>query len=163
MKIDEMNFVSDNGFFAFCLPNHLYKSIKDECTKSGNCETGGILLGHYSVDQKKAIVTYVSGPTLDSKRFSSKFFRGIIGLQRLMDNAWRKGDYYIGEWHYHPNSSSLPSNTDISQMIKLSKDKKLKCPEPILLIIGGNEKQRCLSVKVIKNNAVIDLYITKEI
>ena len=40
---------------------------------------------------------------------------------------WNQGRYYLGEWHYHPNTSSLPSGIDNNQMIKLSRDKKLIC------------------------------------
>ena len=61
-----------------------------------------------------------------------------LELEKLND-AWVQGCYYLGEWHYHPNSLPTPSLTDLNQMRILATDEKLNCPEPILLIIGERD------------------------
>lgn len=85
------------------------------------------------------------------------FYRGIDGLKRILDLAWDQGQYYLGEWHYHPNASSAPSNIDKNQMIVLSQDQKLKCPEPILIIVGGYQDSWNINARLFVNKQEIIL------
>ncbi len=112
-----------------------------ECADSDSQETGGILVGYYTTAHDCAVITALSGPPEDSIRKPSLFERGTRGIQSWIFNLWREQRYfYLGEWHFHPGGASVPSHDDTEQMRKLSKDRKLKCPEPILLIIGGDPK-----------------------
>ena len=122
---------------------HLKESILldglKQCTDSTSQETGGILVGYYTPAHDCAVVTALSGPPPDSIRGPWFFERGTNGIQRWISRLWReRKHFYLGEWHFHPGGPSVPSYDDQEQMQKFSKDKKLKCPEPILLIIGGD-------------------------
>lgn len=136
--------------------NSIIKNIQKECTKSKNYETGGILIGKYSSNGKIAIISdYIKAPK-DSKREMYTFYRGILGLETVIDKFWRSKKYYLGEWHYHPNSSPEPSFIDIKQMKEISKNKDVHCPEPILLIIGGNNNMGWqYSINVVKDSQII--------
>ena len=112
-----------------------------ECEDSDSQETGGILVGYYTPANDCAIVTALSGPPEDSIRKQRFFERGTRGIQSWIFRIWREQrHFYLGEWHFHPSGSSVPSQDDTEQMRKLSTDTRLKCPEPILLIIGGDPK-----------------------
>lgn len=125
--------------FGLSVKGSLLSEGLKECALSGFQETGGILVGYYTPEHDCAIVTTLSGPPEDSIRKSFFFKRGTQGIQRYILRLWReKKHFYLGEWHYHPKGVSVPSHLDIEQMRTLSKDKKLNCPEPILLIFGGN-------------------------
>jgi hypothetical protein len=50
----------------------------------------------------------------------------------------RQRRFYLGEWHFHPFNDPAPSSTDIDQLKKFSETPSLRCPEPIMLIVGGN-------------------------
>lgn len=127
--------------FGLSLKESLMLEGLKECTDSGFHETGGILVGYYTPAHDCAIVTILSGPPEDSIRGPRLFIRGTKGVQRWISHLWRKQrHFYLGEWHYHPGGAPDPSQDDREQMQKFSKDRKLKCPEPILLIIGGNPK-----------------------
>jgi integrative and conjugative element protein (TIGR02256 family) len=127
--------------FGFSLKESLLLEGLKECTDSASQETGGILVGYYTPAHDCAIVTALSGPPEDSIRGQRLFKRGTRGIQRWISRLWREQrHYYLGEWHFHPRGAPVPSPDDRGQMQKFSKDKKLKCPEPILLIIGGNPK-----------------------
>lgn len=108
-----------------------------ECIIAKNKETGGIILGNYSLDNHNAIVSSVTGPPIDSKQTSNTFEIGIIGLNEIIDDNWNQGHYYIGDWHFHQNASPLPSMKYDIQMKRNIIDNLLKCSIPILLIIGG--------------------------
>lgn len=114
--------------------------LKDMVRKSlalSRNETGGIITGRYSSDRKKAIVKTFYGPTIDSKGTQFSFVRGKKGLSELLCKLWITNEYYLGEWHLHPLSSPDASSIDIDQMLKISQDNNYKCPEPILIIVGG--------------------------
>lgn len=127
--------------FGLSLTESLLLTGLRECLNSASQETGGVLVGYYTPAHDCAIVTELSGPPEDSIRGPTFFERGTKGIQSWISRLWReKRHFYLGEWHYHPGGAPAPSVTDREQMQKFSKDKRLKCPEPILLIIGGNPK-----------------------
>lgn len=104
---------------------------------AGINETGGILLGQY-LDTTTATISKIIGPTSDSKSGRYWFVRGVKGLSTLLSKAWKKNEYYLGEWHYHPNGTITPSSQDLVQIKKIAKSNDYKCPEPIMVIIAGN-------------------------
>jgi integrative and conjugative element protein (TIGR02256 family) len=109
------------------------------CADSGSIEVGGILVGSYTIMRDCAVVTAISGPPSDSRRGPTWFHRGVVGLQQWLDRYWRVlRHFYLGEWHYHPSGSSLPSQSDVSQMERIAASAVYRCPEPLLLIVGGD-------------------------
>jgi len=110
--------------------------------KAANCnETGGVLAGTYSGDHKCAHITSFSSAPPDSESGGSWFRRGIQGLQKWIDKQWRSKSYYLGEWHFHPFAPPAPSGTDITEMKSIATTESYKCPEPLLVIIGGDPAQ----------------------
>jgi hypothetical protein len=115
-----------------------YRQIERECSRSGSLETGGILVGHYTIDNSTAVVTEVLPPPSDSDRGSSWFHRGVAGLRGFLASRW-KGEirtFYIGEWHYHPARVVEPSDDDLAQMQAINADARYHCREPVLIIFG---------------------------
>lgn len=109
------------------------------CLASHPLETGGILVGRYISGGDCADVVTASGPPVDSKRGATWFIRGTRHLQRWLNHLWREREqHYLGEWHYHPSACSQPSGQDKDQIRKIAKNMKARCPEPLLIIIGGD-------------------------
>lgn len=156
-------YVSDNREYAVEIDSNVLNDIFLECKKSSDYETGGILIGNYSDDMRNAVIRSISKAPIDSRSGKASFKRGIKGLIDILNKKWdESGEYYLGEWHFHPNNSSQPSGTDVRQMKELSRNKRLKCPEPVLLIIGGNNMLGWdTSLHVFQNNTVIELYQLK--
>lgn len=135
----------------------IIEKIEYCCSKQPKFETGGIIIGYYSSDHCSAIISNVTGAPLDSKLGRNSFFRGVYGLSRHLENLWKEGKYYLGEWHYHPESLPTPSTIDNQQMINISKNKKFACPEPILIIAGGQIGSLNFSVSIYKNGHRLEL------
>lgn len=114
----------------------LLKYIKKHLHNSNN-ETGGMLCGYYSDDFRRATITSFCEPASDSILQSCGFTRGISGAKELLESEWRQGNYYLGDWHLHPFSNPVASKQDLTQLKVNAKDKSLKCPEPIMIIVGG--------------------------
>src|SRR5262249_3629493 len=68
------------------------------------------------------------------------FERGVDGLAAWLATLWRapRKTYYLGEWHYHPHASPDASPQDRAQMITFSRNLAYACPEPLLVIVGGD-------------------------
>lgn len=134
-----MELWSKDRRFGLSIPNQLVNQMSELCFDSYPVETGGILLGQYNNNLDCAFVTELTGPPKDSKSGRTWFERGIKGLQRKVDLLWRhKSRFYLGEWHFHPGGTPLPSPTDVDQIQELADSHRYNCPEPLLLIIGGH-------------------------
>ena len=60
-------------------------------------------------------------------------------MQDWLSRLWSQhGEYYLGEWHYHPHGAPKPSSIDVDGMKSIAESEQYSCPEPILLIVGGN-------------------------
>jgi integrative and conjugative element protein (TIGR02256 family) len=118
------------------LREDLLIELRKLCEQKGNLETGGILIGIYDLELKSAIVTKVIGPPADSKHGRFTFIRGTRGVKENLEEFWKEGEYYLGEWHFHPNALPTASSQDVNQMKKIAKNQIYKCPEPLMLIIG---------------------------
>ena len=134
------HYTSPDGLFQLSLLGKQIGEILAYCTAANGSETGGILVGYYTPSRDCAIVTAVSGPPDDSRSSHTRFNRGTKGLRKWLASLWNAPirSYYLGEWHYHPFAAPIPSGDDRRQMADISAAPEYHCPEPILLILGGN-------------------------
>jgi integrative and conjugative element protein (TIGR02256 family) len=135
----DMEFRSEDGRYGLQIAANHVRLLLRLCRRACPLETGGILLGHYSVSHDRAIVTDITKAPSDSRSGRYWFLRGVRGLQGKIDRLWsRNQGYYLGEWHFHPLGSPMPSSTDVGQMYEIAESEQYHCPEPVLLIIGGD-------------------------
>jgi integrative and conjugative element protein (TIGR02256 family) len=135
-------FRSQDGLLAVEVGRSRARLLHQACAKAGGGETGGVLVGFYAEDGECAYVTDIGQPPPDSEAGPTWFRRGVRGLREWLEELWgdRRRTYYLGEWHYHPKARPEASEDDKKQMLLISKDRKIRCPEPILLIIGGDAR-----------------------
>ena len=167
-----MNFENEDSSREFWSTDHRFglrlgsphiTSIINECTKSYPNETGGILVGFYNKNLDCAEVTKVFFEPRDSRRGKTWFVRGVYGLQHKLNKLWlRQKGYYLGEWHFHPRGTAIPSPDDINQMFDIAASSKTHCPEPILLIFAGTDDVQGISycAFIFPNEQVIELVST---
>ncbi len=105
-------------------------------------EFGGFLIGYYSSDHKHLRITDSILP-VKYKSSQYNFERSTEGieeqLRKLYDEA--PSQFYVGEWHTHPNNSAIPSSTDISAIYTIVNMPNSCIKNPVLLIIGYNKTQ----------------------
>lgn len=111
--------------------------ILTAATKAGRRETGGILIGRYDPEGWIAEVVEATGKPHGSRAGLWWFNRGNGGLQNMLEERWAMGQYYLGEWHFHPGGAPIPSDTDKRSMWKIAADPVYQCSAPVLMIIGG--------------------------
>lgn len=136
-----MIYTNDINKLSVFLKEDLLLELREFCIEKGNLETGGILVGMYDSDLQSAIITKVLGPPADSKHGRTTFVRGTKGVKKILDDLWKEGQYYLGEWHCHPKALPIASSQDINQMKRIAKNSIYRCPEPIMLIIGQDYEE----------------------
>ena len=87
----ERHFLSDDQRLGATVDAKCLESIFRRCREAGGLETGGILLGRYCESGDRARVNRATGAPRDSTVGRFSFFRGVRGLQRVIDRAWRGG------------------------------------------------------------------------
>ena len=135
VQTSELILYSHDGRFRVRLGHCQFEVLLGLCGESETLETGGLLIGRYNDAHDTAVVTHVLGPPSDSVRRRNTFWRGIRGIQNKLDLLWKSGEYYLGEWHYHPSGQGYPSNTDTRQMARISGSSDYNCPEPVLIVV----------------------------
>lgn len=132
-------FWSEGDRFGLKMRDELLHELLRLCERASPRETGGILLGSYSGSLDCALVTSVTKAPADSRSGRTWFVRGVRGLQSKINQMWRRKEgFYLGEWHFHPFGEPAPSGTDSAQMREIALSPHYNCPEPILLIVGGD-------------------------
>jgi integrative and conjugative element protein (TIGR02256 family) len=100
-------------------------------------EFGGLLVGYYADDYKTCFIeTTILPKKYKSSRYS--FERGKEGLKKKLTEYYSNDPklFYVGEWHTHPDSSTVPSGTDYKAMSEIAESDDVLIQNPILLILG---------------------------
>lgn len=116
------------------------EELLDEISKVGikhfPNEFGGFLIGNYSADYK---TLYINEFILPKDYKGSKFFfeRSSKGMKVFFNNLFKKKkEFYIGEWHTHPNGSTQFSPTDLKAMTSIESSPSVVIKNPVLLILS---------------------------
>lgn len=152
---------SSDSRYGLRVPSPILERMLMCCRMAKDGETGGIIIGYYNRAHDCAVVTDSSAAPGDSFCSRHYFWRGISGVQEWLLSLWNRTRrrYYLGEWHFHPYAEPNPSGTDIAQMKQNARDPCYNCPEPIMLIFGGDPNQEW-SVRVfvcIRGSDILEL------
>jgi integrative and conjugative element protein (TIGR02256 family) len=135
------------------------QSMLDASVKARCRETGGILIGRYGPGGWVADVVEATPKPRGSRSGWFWFQRSNEGLAALLEERWREGYHYLGEWHFHPRGSPTPSGNDRRAMAKIALDDVYRCPEPILVILGGRPKSDwSLSATLFRDGRAVELF-----
>jgi proteasome lid subunit RPN8/RPN11 len=144
--------------FGIALPSTVLGAMTVECARRLDVETGGILAGRYDVELRLAKIALATAPPPDSKGGHAWFRRGTAGLKTLITQLWQAGEYYLGEWHFHPGAAPAPSGQDADQMRAIAGDPRYACPEPVLVICGGHANTPLISAHVWAKGSLVPLF-----
>lgn len=131
-----MNFVKSHSGLKLIIPETLLNRIAQIGIEHHPNEFGGFLVGKYSWDFKTLYVRNYILPK-KYKGHPCLFERSTDGLKETLGKLFvEKNQYYIGEWHTHPDNSTQYSLTDLNAMTAIAQHEKVKILNPILLILS---------------------------
>lgn len=109
-----------------------------------HAEAGGLLLGLRRGQNLE--VKWLTVPQKGDTRTRFGFFRETLGHASEALARWHatgsQADY-VGEWHTHPESHPTPSDTDVSEWLRLTVARKDGRPL-VFLIVGTEGFYACL-------------------
>lgn len=139
------------------IPKELLNKLVETGIKMYPKEYGGFLIGFYTDDLKKLHITETILPSeyRNSKYSFERSAEGIKGqLEKLYDLDPKQ--YYVGEWHTHPDNSTQFSATDLNAMIEIAECKTVGINNPILMILSiGKSKLNDLGFYVYSNKKLL--------
>lgn len=121
------------------LTEQVLKILKKYVQRTGENESGGILLGGFIPSINKYIITNISEPCNKDIRGSSFFIRNRENAQRVIDEFWKNSCgkiNYLGEWHTHGCEMPYPSFTDKRLLKMIMEDESNVWNEIFMLIVG---------------------------
>jgi integrative and conjugative element protein (TIGR02256 family) len=142
-----LEYGSEEAIFVLKIRPEVAAELLNQAAGAYPHETGGVLVGHYDDSHHEAIVEMLAPKPSDSTERRSAFVRGTKKLKDFLSSLWRFTTprlHYIGEWHTHPDGVPEPSSTDRDSMWAIATDEREMCPEPILVILGGNFREHVL-------------------
>src|SRR5689334_6509783 len=74
------------------------------------CEAGGQLFAR--LEEKRIIVTEATGPRRSDRRSRCSYEPDRTAEQREIDERFREGIHFVGDWHTHPEDLPQPSDRD---------------------------------------------------
>lgn len=136
-----MKLVNPDNHLKLVISDKLLNSLEKRGIKHFPNECGGFLIGNYSEDFK---TLFISNYVFPNKYTGTPFLfkRSVDGLKEFFTQLFiDKKQYYIGEWHTHPNGSTMYSETDLNAMIEIEQCQTVQIYNPILLILSVNQNQ----------------------
>ena len=115
--------------------------IKNEASSKLPDETGGILMGYWSIPYTEVVITNATGPGPLAEH-SPSFYKP--------DNKWQHEEAiriyeefeieYLGDWHSHPYTSDYLSWDDRKTLRTISRHKKSRVLFPLMLILHDKDE-----------------------
>lgn len=135
-----MKLINTENKLELIIKDDLLKEIGELAVKQYPNEFGGFLIGQYTNNFKTVEITNVILP-LKYKGSPTSFLRLTNDISGVFRDAFNNsGQYYVGEWHSHPNGSTKYSQTDLNAMIEIVDCDTVSIKNPILLILSVNNK-----------------------
>lgn len=136
-----MEFENKNKKIFLSIEDELLNKLVNIAIENFPNEAGGFLIGHYSSDFKILYIKDFIIPKIQKKSLFS-YERSANDLSKVFKDIYeQKEQYYIGEWHSHPNSNSMYSSIDLNAMISIVESNTVNIKNPILLILGIGKKE----------------------
>lgn len=151
-------YISEEYGVSVTLSAEFQATIVKLARNAGANETGSVLIGTYTDDYSVVIKrgSYIPDGSMGGKMW---YKRGKDGLNKYYKDVFRDSggsEYYIGEWHSHPNGSVSPSDIDDATMTSISRDMSNR--GIVSVIVGGNiGKSPIFGVSVYIGDRRIDL------
>ncbi|GAB6263217.1 Mov34/MPN/PAD-1 family protein [Photobacterium sp. R1] len=123
--------------------NDTYTKMLLERADKFDFETGGILLGYRDTSEgvEHWVVTAVVGPGHTAKHgkftYTPDYEYHIEEAERHFNESQGK-EYYIGDWHTHPNASPRTSWLDRITILRNAKRAIHTSYRSLMIIIGGH-------------------------
>ncbi|WP_412970865.1 Mov34/MPN/PAD-1 family protein [Glaciecola sp. MF2-115] len=101
-------------------------------------ESGGLLFSN-KLDSNNIFIDMATPPTRQDIRTVNRFKHNKLTSQKLINECFLKGLYYIGDWHSHSQLNPQPSCKDIKTINNIYQSSQHHLNYIIMLIISKDK------------------------
>lgn len=119
--------------------------MEREAERAYPAETGGILIGYWSVDGREAVVVDAIGPGQGALEGIDGFVPDHDYHEWAVADRYRKSSgihTYLGDWHSHPDSDAYLSRTDLKTLRRIGCQAEARAPRPLMAILAEDSPWR---------------------
>lgn len=132
-------FKIQNGPIVDLTPNIIESIIPFLQNNNIDCEACGLLVGYQNNKSGNITINNLSLPGKSDMR-NRVFCKLKDSVHRLfLRNQLPNKNFYIGNWHTHPQEIPVPSSTDIVEWNTVLQKDKTSCQYAFFLIFGNRE------------------------
>ena len=102
-------------------------------------ESGGFLLGYQNLNTNSIIIDDLSLPQKRDLKSPIRFFIKDNGHKEKIQHAEKRGSFFLGTWHTHPQDFVSPSIIDMTDWKKSIKKEKPAADFMVFMIVGRQE------------------------
>ena len=102
-------------------------------------ESGGFLLGYQNLTTNSIIIDDLSVPQKKDFKNPIRFIIRDSGHKKKIQQAQKRGSFFLGTWHTHPQDFVSPSFIDISDWKESIKEEKPAADFMVFVIVGRQE------------------------
>lgn len=143
----------------------LLQMMEEEVRKTTNkVETGGVLMGYYTV-KNEIVITHCSSPGPNAKQKKHSIFFDITHAQKFVNKIYNEtcgNSTYLGDWHSHTSPVLCPSITDKRELTNIVKSKASRLQFPLMIICSMDEGNFVFKAYYLANNKIFgieDIYL----
>jgi len=118
-------------------------------------ETGGLLLARVSKEEVRIIEATKAEKKASISRFLFK--PNLKQKRKIVQEAFKDGLHFIGEWHTHPEEDPNPSALDRKSMADSFRRSKHELNCFVMIIVGNRSEQLSISITLHSINHQIQL------
>ena len=107
-------------------------------------ETGGVLMGYWTVDGSDVVITHVVGPGAAALHTPTRFVPDHDAHLRQIAAIYFESDRistYLGDWHSHPGGRSVLSARDRRTLRRIAATRSARTDCPLMGIVAGDEEE----------------------
>lgn len=131
-----MRLIELNTKLSIEIDENLIARIGQLALKHYPNEFGGFLLGKYSDDRKTVFVNSTIQPkTYKGTKNTYERFAGDL-VEEFDSEYKRNKNYFVGEWHSHPNGTVNFSSIDMKAIREMVDHDTVQLKNPLLLIVS---------------------------
>jgi integrative and conjugative element protein (TIGR02256 family) len=123
------------------VPDEVLELMRRRAAKAAPRETGGTLVGHYSKDNREAVVTKALESMTGARKSRTRFYRPPDDVDGQLARVYEGSGgriHYLGEWHTHPGGAPSPSTTDLNTLQGLARSRSVATDTPFMVILGSD-------------------------
>ncbi len=122
------------------IAEEVWQAMLAEVERAFPNETGGVLMGYWTVSGTDVVVTHMVGPgPLAMHRRTSFVPDADYHEQEIarLYNAANRQSTYLGDWHSHPNAAAYLSPQDKRTLRRIAEHPDARAPRPVMAIMAG--------------------------